>query len=274
MKKLALALMCLVSVAFFASCNKVVDNPEPAISVITDNGFVQNGDVVDLSDPFVFGFTMTANTETKKDLSQLSITPTIIDLDGVETVGEEEIISIFGQSEYRYVDTLSFVTRDIIGYVRITAVVTDVDGKTNTASIQVSVNQPAQPLMTKTFEWYRLGNTQTGLEEYGLYWEKNIKATHAQIKPKEGVTLFKFAANDWTETTTDVAKAALFAAAQESGLSVAVYNNVSTSAGATYDDVIGTVMPDGTLHLIHVTKCVIGEFQTQGYPITISGESK
>ena len=40
MKKLALALVCLVSVAFFASCDPTVEHPEPTIALLTGEGYI------------------------------------------------------------------------------------------------------------------------------------------------------------------------------------------------------------------------------------------
>ena len=260
MKKLALALVCLVSVAFFASCT-----PEgnPTIRVINEEGYVQNGDVINLGEEVTFGFVMSSAIETSSPLTSL-----VIKIDD----NDPETIELTGTS-YTYEGTLVYGLEkdEIVGTSTITATVYDALGKFATTSITFSLNQAAQPLEASRFEWYRLGNTQTGLEEFGLYWENNLKATHAQIKPMEGVTLYSFSADKWEATTTDVEKAALFA---DGAIALTVYNNVSTSASDNYDDVIGTKMADGTLHLIHVTKCEIGSFQPQGYPITIFGEAK
>ncbi len=262
MKKLALALVCFASVAFFASCTPDITNPEPSIQVLQGEEYIQDNDVVDLDVPYAFGFVVASNPQTNKDLASL-----------VVKVGDTQWanVDLTGMKEYTHIDTVMWGLREIVFEDEITAVVTDVDGKTATASIKVSVNEPAQQLVARTFEWYRLGNTQTGLEEFGLFWERNIKDTHAQIKPLNGVTLYTFNSNVWDATATNLDKAALFA---DGATEIDVYNNVSTTAGATYDDVIGTKMEDGTLHLIHVTKCVIDAYQSAGYPIHITGEAK
>ena len=263
MKKLALALMCLVSVAFFASCTQPVDNPEPTIQVCTDAGYVQDGATVDLDTDVVFGFVMASNTQTNKELANLLV-----------TIDDHQWANVpLNRTQYTYTDTIVYTMNreDIVGTSKITAVLTDVAGQTATAEINLNINEPSEPLIAHIFEWFRLGNTQTGLEEFGLYWEKNIKDTHAQIKPLEGVTLYTFDSSVWEATTTDVQKVAIFS---DGATEISVYNNVSTTAGNDYNDVIGTKMADGTLHLIHVTKCVIDAYQDQGYPIHITGEAK
>jgi hypothetical protein len=272
MKKLALALVCFASVAFFASCQQEITNPEPTISVITDEGFVKNGDVIDVEQTIVYGFQMASNSQTKKELQQLRLSTTFVDLEGNESTPEEEIISLVGNTEYRFADTVYYeITREIIGTIKTVATVTDVDGKVNTATLTLNLNQPAQPLEETDFDWYRLGNTQTGLAEYGLFWEKNAKSPFAQIKPLEGVTLYKFDADKWEATTTDVEKAALFS---DVTITSSVYNNVDVNQNGTYNDVIGTKMADGTLHLLHVTSCTIGAQEAQGRPIHIYGQAK
>jgi len=264
MKKLALALVCLVSVAFFASCDPTVENPEPAIAIMNADGYLVDGAVAEIDEEYTFGFTVASNAETLEELTSLVIT-----VDDVEY----ETVALSGDS-YNYTGVIAWtLDRDIVGTSTIKAVVTDADGQTNSASFTVSLNYE-EPLVESAFEWYRLGNTQTGLAEYGLVWESNLKVTHAQIKPMDGVTMFIFTAEDWTNTTTVNQAIDLFQNAIETMHPATVYNNVSTSANDTYNDVIGTVMPDGEIHLINVTNCVIGEFTPQGYPITISGVAK
>lgn len=262
MKKLALALVCLISVAFFASCTP---EGQPTISVLPGEEYVHDGDMINVNQEFNIGFTMSSSIETGKELASFTL---VIDDEAFETV------ELKG-TEYKYERTLALNTvdtRDDIDNLVITGTVTDVAGQSASVTITLILNETTQDLAIKTFEWYRLGNTQTGLEEYGLIWEKNEKETHAQIKPMANVTLYKFRSEVWNATQTETEKAALFS---DGAQTLDVYNNVSTTvASDAYDDVIGTKMADGTLHLIHVMKCEIGEYQNAGYPITISGESK
>lgn len=266
MKKLVLAIVCLVSVAFLASCDPTIKNPEPQITVINESGYLVGNEVVDVDVAYPFGFVVYSNSETMKELARL-----------VVVCGENTLCdTVISGTEFYYRGEIIFdiqTSKDIIGSAEIVATVTDVAGETNTASIKVDINAQLA-LEVAEFDWFRLGNTQSGLDEYGLYWESNLKATHAQIKPLENVKLFIFTAENWEEVTNAVQKAALFNDAIEHQISHDVYNGVSTSASAIYDDVIGTVTPDGECHLIHVTRCTIGEYQPTGYPIHITGESK
>ena len=270
MKKLALALVCLVSVAFFASCTP---EGQPTIQILNDEGYVQNNQVLDVNTPYLFGFAVASSTATNKELTSLKVNVEAFDNEGTSTgVTIWADKDLTGLTSYNYVDTLYFTIdrEEILGSAVVTAVVTDAAGQTATASFTVSVNNPSLPLVAVDFDWYRLGNTQTGLAEYGLYWERNAKSPFAQIKPLENVTLYSFTAEAWEATTTDTEKAALFSEA----LSMSVYNGVDVNAPATYNDVIGTKMADGTLHLLHVTSCTIGAQETQGRPIHIYGQAK
>ena len=271
MKKLALALVCLVSVAFFASCDPEITNPEPTIAVITGENYVYDGQTIDVNTDYLFGVRAASNSQTGKELASFKLNLKIMDLEDNVEYNHDTTFAISG-TEYVYQDTVGFTyTRELVGKAEITATAIDVDGKSCHVTIKLNVNQPAQTLEVKNFEWYRLGNTQTGLEEYGLFWERNAKSPFAQIKPLSNVTLYKFDSSVWAATTTDVQKAALFS---DSNFVVSVYNNVDVNVNGTYDDVIGTRMEDGTLHLIHVTNCTIDAQQTQGRPIHITGQSK
>ena len=274
MKKLALALVCFASVAFFASCQQEITNPEPTISVITEEGFVTNGEVIDVDQVFVYGFQMASNSQTKKELKQLSIATSFIDIEGNESTPEEEIISLAGKTEYRFVDTVYYeITRELVGTIKTVATVTDVDGKINTTTLTLSLNQPALPLITRTFTWNRHGGDDgTGLDEFGLKWTRNLsKAIYAIIEPVEGATLYRFEPTVWDATTTDVEKAALFSEATPVDPQQWKEFNVTGATTQTFDVVLGTVY-NGEYHLMHITKGTYYSFKATD--ATIEGEAK
>lgn len=281
MKKLALALVCFASVAFFASCQQEITNPEPAISVITDEGFVKNGDVVDVEQPFVYGFQMASNSQTKKELKQLSVATYFINLEGVEELQEEEIVSLAGKTEYRYVDTVYYevTTREVMGSIKTVATVTDVDGKINTATLTLNLNEPAEPLEEADFTWFRQGtNDAIGLDEFGLEWTGNGKEAFAIIKPVEGATLYGFGVGSdvWNEVTTDVEKVAAFTEGLHSVMDE--FRGVSAWSDKDYDFVIGTLY-EGEYHLIHITHGDVetitnNQGQTIRTDVTITGKAK
>ena len=263
MKKLALALLCLVSVAFFASCTKEIENPEPSIAVFAGgHDYLYDGKVVDVNVEYPFAFKAASNAETQKDLASFKI---YID-------NELQLDSVISGKEFEFTGIFSYDFRDnIIDETAIKAVVTDVAGKMNSVTINLQINQPEEPLVVFDFDWFRQGNTQTGLEEYGLYWERNVKSPFAQIKPMDGVVLYKFESNVWEQVVYGTQKEAVFA---DGAITAAVYNNVDVNQNGTYNDVIGTRMPDGTLNLILVEMCRIGAYEPAGTPIHIYGKAK
>lgn len=260
-----MALVCLVSVAFFASCDPkpVIEHPEPAISVLETEGFIQNGDVLELNTVYNFGFRCTSNAETQADLARLVIT---VD-DGIWCD------SVISGTEFVYSDELIWELpeeKEIIGSSEIIATVTDVDGKTNKAIIKVDINQEDN-LVSTPFTWVRAnGADGVGLDEVGLKWTRNVdREVFAVIEPVDGATLYSIPSEKWDEVTTEAELAALFS---DGGVATAIkdYRGVSCAASHTYDDVIATYY-EGYYYLIHITKCTV---EQRAWVFTIEGEWK
>lgn len=236
----------------------------PTISALVGEGFIGNGDVIELDTEYKFGFIMSSQT----GLSYLILE---VGVDGTDW-SEINNVDISGLSEYTYIDSVLFsLAKDIIGEATIRATVKDVNGEAVSASFTIRINDNPIPLVVREFEWIRIGSLSgTGLEEFGLCWENNIKGPHAQIKPLEGVVLYQFNSSVWNETNTETSKASLFIFAVETLFPTLVYNNVDVMSSNTYDDVIGTIMPDGTCHFLHITRCDVSNYTR----FTISGEAK
>ena len=276
MKKLALALVCLVSVAFFASCTEPVANPEPSIAVMTGENYIFDGQTIDIYQDYNLGFRAASNSQTQKELASFRLETKLYN-GTTEDVRPEVIgdttMTISG-SEFVYEETVRFelAKSGIIGKVEYVATVYDKDNKMNTKTVTVNLNQPEDPLTVVDFEWYRLGNEQTGLAEYGLVWDQNAKSPFAQIKPMDGVILYKFDSSVWDEVTLPSQKIAKFS---DGAVTTSVYNNVDVNASGLYDDVIGTRTTDGKYHLIHVTSSRILAYQAPyGTPCYIYGQAK
>ena len=259
MKKLALALVCFASIAFFASCNKV---GQPTIQVLNQEGYVQSGATVDVDEDINFGFVVASSPVTNKELATLVVT-----IDSVEWAN----VNLAGKTEYTFTDQVRYgLSKDeIVGTSIITATVTDAAGETATATITLTLNQPAMELVENDFTWFRHGgNPGQGLEEFGLEWTNNAKEIFCVIKPVEGATLYSFTSDTWNEVTTDVEKAAVFSEA----LSMTDFRGVSAWSTKTYDYVIGTLY-NGEYHLIHITHGQV-DSSAAGTDITITGQAK
>ena len=269
MKKLALALVCLFSVAFFASCDPDITNPEPSIQALQGDEYIQDNDIVDLDTPYAFGFVVASNPQTNKDLASL-----------VVKVGDMlwDSVNLTGLKEYTLIDTVEWgLAKDIVYTDIITAVVTDVDGKTATATLNVSVNQPAEPLVGTTIEWIRkganlIGNTETEMRARGLQWTGSYKEVFATIKPIDGATLYVCDGEDFAGITNTAEKAAYFANLAETGTAVDSYRNITTNNDADYNDMLAVVKGEETF-LVRISHADI-ETGNYGTQITITGEAK
>jgi hypothetical protein len=261
MKKLALALVCLISVAFFASCTP---EGQPTISVLPGEEYVHDGDIINVNEEFNIGFTMSSSIETGSQLASFTL---VIDDEPFETVTLEG-------TEYTFERTLALNTvdtRDDIDNVVITGTVTDVLGKSASVTITLILDE-TQELILENFAWNRHGGAAaTGnLAELGLAWNTNEKDVFAVITAVEGAELFEVPAEKWAQVTTQPEKVALFS---EGGgaLPIRAYKGVSAFASNTYNDVIATRY-NGEYYLIHVTEGIVSTFK--GTDVTIKGEWK
>ena len=134
MKKSVMALICLISVVFFASCkkDKNVENPKPSISIVEGESFVADGDTINWGQTVRFGFRMASSSETHKDLRSLIVT--------VDETEQANIVFPNGTDVYVYLDSVNFRTSRKIDFGKhvISATVTDVDGKTATAALTLN----------------------------------------------------------------------------------------------------------------------------------------
>ena len=280
MKKLALALVCLVSVAFFASCDptNIVQNPEPKIEVLNpDNTYLTDGDVVDCYVDYNYGFRASSNPETQKDLAKFVVTYTT-DAESAEirTICD----SVISGKTFEYVDVAFFEpTKDIIGVITITATVTDVAGESNSTSIKVAVDYTAN-LEVTDLSWVRKGanlqgNTETEMAAMGLKWTGSHKEIFATIEPlNDNCKMWALIDNDEFGTIeTEAQKSAFFANLQENGLSSATYRHITTNNSADYNDVLAVIDENGDKHLIHISHAAI-ETGSYGTQITITAQAK
>ena len=264
MKKLALALVCLVSVAFFASCTP---EGQPTIQVLAEEGYVVDNQVVDLNTDLNYGFVMASSAETNKDLKQL-----VVKIDD----GEETVVDLTGMKEYTFRDVIKYTldAKDIIAESMITATVTDVAGQTATATITLSINEE-QPLFGTTIEWVRKGANVLSAEEmagYGLQWTGSYKDVMATLKPIDGATMYVCNGDDYATIGTMTEKAAYFANLAETATPAENYRNITTYNSANYTDLLAVVNGENT-YLIHITRAEI-ETGNYGTQITIKGEAK
>ena len=185
MKKLALALVCLVCVDLLSSCDptNVVENPEPSIAFMTGDDYIQDGDVLDYYGVYKFGVRAASNPETLEDLARLVIT---YKSDDFEAVLYDTVIS---GKEFSFEDYIYFADDDektLIGSFELIAEVTDAAKEKKAISMTCDVDWD-DTLEVTEFTWNRHGSANgTGLEAFGLQWTSNGKEDFANITPLQG----------------------------------------------------------------------------------------
>ena len=287
MKKLALALVCMFSVAFFASCTKTIEHPEPTIAILAgDNyiaGTVDQPMVIDANDAnavgLMYGFHVESNAETKKELASLKLTWDYTYYDeGEDVYSYDTIIDLTGKTSYDFSDYLFEQNRAIITLMdgKITAVVTDADNQTNTAAIAFTIEMEEEELPIELIEWVRKGQDVLSAEEmaeYGLEWDRTFKAPFATIKPLDGAIMYVCDGDDFDDIEYWSDKNAYFTNLVAEGATPAEsYRNIDANEDSSYNDMLAVVYGD-ELFLIHITYADI-ETGTYGTQITIKGAAK
>jgi hypothetical protein len=292
MKKLALALVCMFSVAFFASCTKTIEHPEPSIAVMTGDyfitGSVDQPTVIDLDDEnaisYKYGFHVESNTETKKELKNLVITMdvTYFEEDGQEQEIYYDTIDLTGKTSYDFEEYLFEQERNEILVMEgtIKAFVTDVDNQTNIATVafRCKVEDTPEPLIGRTIEWIRKGanlqgNTESEMAAMGLKWTISYKDVFATIEPlNDQVVMYLCNGDDFDDIEFVSQKYEYFANLAENEEPIEKYRNIKTEYGAEYNDMLAVVYGEEYyLILIEDAEIETGSYGTQ---ITINGAAK
>ena len=279
MKKIKLfALMFLAGAMIFTSCNKDDDETTAKPTISFSNGssyevdFTQGDSVrVVYSADIKADGEIKSFTITQKVYVDGNITPSAYDADVTDDFKGATSKTYHFDKWFKPTDFISDTSEvDKIVYVYS---VTDKEDQNVEKEFTVTKKQEvpaATPLSDATpISWKRVGgNPATGLSGFGLKWTSNAKVTHAQITKDTAEKLVIFTSNEWANITSKEA----LAAAVENGTDVSVYDNVSTSASADYDDVIATKV-GSEYFIIHITKAIVTSDQS-GTTVEIQGESK
>ena len=284
MKKLALALVCMFSVAFFASCTKTIEHPEPSIAILAGENFitgtVENPTIIDYDDEnainLKYGFHVESNAETKKELASLIVTWEWTDSDGnVDSFCDT--IDLTGKTSYDYSDYIFEQDKATITLYDMTvkAVVTDVDNQSNTATIAYKIQMEEVALISHTIEWVRRGQNVLSADEmaqYGLQWTGTYKAPFATIKPLDGAQLYVCDGADFDDIIYESDKNVYFTNLAAESTPVEYYRNIDANEDSDYNDMLAVIYGD-EYYLIHITYADI-ETGAYGTQITITGAAK
>ena len=281
MKKLALALVCFASVAFFASCQP--ENPEPTIAVMSGEnyvtGTVENPTIIDINDPdainLKYGFHVESNAQTKKELASLKLSVEEIYSEGTFTY--DTTIDLTGKTSFDFSDFIfDQEERNIIAEATIKAVVTDVNNQTNTATIAMKLDQTAVELVEEDITWVKTGHEVQDLSDYGLIWKPlNFKSPFTHIVPAEGCTLFlvENGDEDYANIVTDVDLASYYTNLTEISSPIEDYNKIDCNNSANYHDLLIVMDANDELHAININRAEITT-PSAGTRITITGKAK
>ena len=267
MKKLALALVCLFSVAFFASCTQ---EGQPTIQVYNEEGYVQDGDNVNANEEISFGFVVASSAVTNSELATL-----VVKVDDTEWAN----LDLTGYTEYTYTDVVTYETREeILGSSVITAVVTDAAGQTATATITLTVIENDQPMLSNTFNWVRRGLNLESAEEMaavGLTWPYNQKEAFVHIKPLDGCSMYIIEdGNEFDEIETVGQKDSFFANLIESGTTADVYKEISAWSSQNYNTMLAVIDAEGEYHLVRFNRATVESAGSAGGLFTLYGDLK
>ena len=139
---ITILMLCLASIALLAGCKKEVkpdepetpvtpDNTKPSLSIINQEGYIANGDILQCGTSYNFGFIARSNSQTNAELSTLVI---LVD-------NEEKANLELSGTEYIYSDNISFQNDYPNDRVTITAILTDIGGKEVSRSLQVQLQK-------------------------------------------------------------------------------------------------------------------------------------
>lgn len=267
MKRFALALLCIVSVAFFASCSKDEDKAgNPTINFVQDEGYISSGDTIEALTPYMFGIQAKSNETTKELLTKCFIQV----LRGEERV-YDTLVDNINQNQYNFDGQIALPEGDY------TIIATVHNDKDMTAECRMTITSVVTdtPLEVKDFTWNRHGGDDaTGLAEYGLEWKSNLKDVFAQIKPMDGYTLYELNSEDWTNTQTINEKTLLLTNVATEGQSIPVFNKISAFTPASnLDYVLATInFTTYDAHILHITSSEVTTFK--GTDVKIFGQAK
>jgi len=248
----------------FTSCKK--DDEEkpdqrPSISFKGGNNYISEDATVTAGETFTIG--INANSNTDSDSKLISVKYTITSNNAIV----HEFDSVFKENSY----SLDYnFTMNNAGEAKIKFVVTDKVGEKAEISLTIISEESTTDLGTSTdVFWERIGgNAATGLTEFGLKWENNLKETHAVIEKDGASKLVQLTAAEWSSITTVEA----LQAAIEAGTDLDDYRGISTTTPGNYEEVIATEF-NGEYFIINLSNATI-ETGTNGTTVKIFGQSK
>lgn len=267
MKKLALALVCMFSVAFFASCVDPIEHPEPTIGFAEGEEFISANAEITTGEAAWFCIQAKANVQTNKLLKSF-----YFQIYSGETRYYDTLINDINLAEYEFVTGFQFLDA---GTYTVSASTTDADNLAAECRLELVVNAS---LTSTPINWVKTGSnveetTKEQLESAGLQWTGSFKEIFATIKPTEGTQLYVRSGDDYASLLTEQQMADYYNSIFETTEPNESYRNITTNNDADYNDMLFTKTADGNYHAVKISHADI-ETGSYGTQITITGEMK
>lgn len=270
MKKLVLALVCLVSVAFFASCEK--EAGIPTINFTSGEGYISTDATIEAMTPFMFGIQAKSNPTTLEPLTKCTLQV----FTNEETKVVDTMFVIDNQPQFNF-DAQIALPEGVYSFVA-----TVYNDKDMTNECRMTITSNAVNLEVKDITWVRRGSNCQNAEEmaqYGLQWTGR-DAYHANIRPLNNdckLYVINDAADAYNEITTEFQKAVFFSNLMEHAIAVPEYRNISVASAGdkTYNDILAVIDAEGNQHLILFANANV-QINTSSFGVqtTITGQVK
>lgn len=237
-------IICLLIGASFIGCSKKVDNQNPNVSIVSEEGFTTGEKHLFTGTTVKFGFNATSNVQTAEKLVKFQVF--------VAQAGGEWIYdSIYVLNNEDNFHTEGEFTFERLGDWRIGGRVFDAANNWTTAYIDIHVQED----MEESFTWQQVGqDTVTGFGDYGLLWHDREEIdsvsvsldTISLLPADDSISLYLFDMSKWEEIDTYDGKAALFKDIKKNPKNyksnkINAYNIFANKEAVTYDEVIAVM---------------------------------
>ena len=235
------AIICLLIGASFIGCNKKMDNQNPSVSMLTEEGFTTGENHLFIGTTVKFGFNAFPNAATNSKLVKFQV---FVAKPGQDWVYDTTYFlnnedSFRAEGEYTFIE---------LGDWRIAGHVFDASNNWSETFINIHVQED----MEEAFVWQQIGlDSVSGFNDYGLLWidSKVIDSvaialdTICLLPADDSVSLYLFDKSKWDEIDTYKAKDDLFKDIQKKpkdykDKKIDAYNILAAEETVMYDNVI------------------------------------
>lgn len=274
------AIICLLIGASFIGCNKKMDNQNPSVSMLTEEGFTTGENHLFIGTTVKFGFNAFPNAATNSKLVKFQV---FVAKPGQDWVYDTTYFlnnedSFRAEGEYTFIE---------LGDWRIAGRVFDASNNWSETFINIHVQED----MEEPFVWQQIGlDSVSGFGDYGLLWldSKVVDSvaialdTISLLPVDDSISLYLFDQSKWDEIDTYDGKDALFKDIKKNPKNyknnkISTYNIFAAKEAATYDEVIAVMneKEDGENLLLLISNSYSETYGDNGLRhLTVNGKLK